>query len=145
MTTFNAKQSQLANLVPNPLRSVKRVSASRSRVDRTKAIAAPERLQEEQQTTIRLLDLDNAEQARLEQTDAFKELVALNKKKQSVNRPQQAGCRSSPLQALKLAAKLSDKRLCRPRSLISVRARRLQTASLAVRNATERWITRDHN
>ena len=57
-------------------------------VDRTKAIAAPERMQEQQEDMIRLLDLDKAEQSRLEQTDAFKELVALNRQKQSVNRPQ---------------------------------------------------------
>lgn len=57
-------------------------------VDRTKAIAAPERMQEQQEDMIRLLDVDKAEQSRLEQTDAFKELVALNRQKQSVNRPQ---------------------------------------------------------
>ncbi|KAL0054918.1 hypothetical protein WJX82_004384 [Trebouxia sp. C0006] len=68
----------------------KRAVAARSPVDRTKAIAAPERMQQEQQDTIRLLDLERGEQKRLEQTDAFKELLALNKQKQSVNRPQQA-------------------------------------------------------
>ena len=98
MTTFNVKHAQLVHGHSNPLRLQKRVSASRPRVDRTAAIAAPERLQEEQQSTIRLLDLDNAEQARLEQTDAFQELVALNKTKQSVNRPQKAGSRRSPVQ-----------------------------------------------
>lgn len=36
-----------------------------------------------------LMDLvGNAERARLEDTDAFAELVAINEKKQSVNRPQ---------------------------------------------------------
>lgn len=98
MTTLNAKQSQLIHGHSNPLRLQRRVSASRPRVDRTTAIAAPERLQEEQHGTIRLLDLDNAEQARLEQTDAFQELVALNKTKQSVNRPQKAGSRRSSAQ-----------------------------------------------
>lgn len=34
------------------------------------------------------VDVDNAERARLESSDAFAELVALNDKKQSVNRPQ---------------------------------------------------------
>lgn len=90
MTTFNTKQSYLANVAPNALRSAKRVRAPRPCVDRVKAIAAPERLQQEQQDTIRLLDVDRAEQSRLEQTDAFKELVALNRKKQSVNKPQKA-------------------------------------------------------
>ena len=33
-------------------------------------------------------NLDNAERARLEATDAFKELVALNAKQQSRNKPQ---------------------------------------------------------
>lgn len=90
MKTLNANQLQHASVGANALRSSKRgVAAVRPRVDRTKAIAAPERMQQEQQDTIRLLDLDNAEQSRLEQTDAFKELIALNKKKQSVNRPQQ--------------------------------------------------------
>lgn len=34
------------------------------------------------------VDVDNAERARLESSDAFAELVAINEKKQSVNRPQ---------------------------------------------------------
>lgn len=90
MKLLNAKQVRFAKVAQAPVTSQKRARATR-RHERTKAIAAPERLQEEQQGTIRLLDLDNAEQARLEQTDAFKELVALNKTKQSVNRPQKAG------------------------------------------------------
>lgn len=88
MRTLNANNLQHVSISPNVLRAHKRSSAMRSGVDRTKAIAAPERMQEQQQDTIRLLDLDNAEQSRLEQTDAFKELVALNRQKQSVNRPQ---------------------------------------------------------
>ncbi|KAL3136805.1 hypothetical protein ABBQ38_005517 [Trebouxia sp. C0009 RCD-2024] len=90
MKTLNANNLQHVSIGPNVLRARGRGAAMRPRVDRTQAIAAPERMQEQQQDTIRLLDLDNAEQARLEQTDAFKELVALNRKKQSVNRPQQA-------------------------------------------------------
>jgi hypothetical protein len=35
-----------------------------------------------------VVDVDNAERARLESSDAFAELVALTEKKQSVNRPQ---------------------------------------------------------
>ena len=89
MKTLNANQLQHASVGNNALRMRKRTVAARSRVDRTKAIAAPERMQQEQQDTIRLLDLERGEQKRLEQTDAFKELVALNKQKQSVNRPQQ--------------------------------------------------------
>ena len=88
MRTINANNLQHVSISSNVLRARKRSSAMRSSVDRTKAIAAPERMQEQQQDTIRLLDLDNAEQSRLEQTDAFKELVALNRQKQSVNRPQ---------------------------------------------------------
>lgn len=88
MKTLNAKNLQHVSISSNVLRARKRSSAMRPGVDRTKAIAAPERMQEQQQDTIRLLDLDNAEQSRLEQTDAFKELVALNRQKQSVNRPQ---------------------------------------------------------
>lgn len=89
MKTLNANQLQHASIGSNALRSRKRSAAVRPRVDRTAAIAAPERMQQEQQDTIRLLDLERGEQKRLEQTDAFKELVALNKQKQSVNRPQQ--------------------------------------------------------
>lgn len=89
MKTLNANQLQHASIGANALRSRKRSTAVRPRVDRTAAIAAPERMQQEQQDTIRLLDLERGEQKRLEQTDAFKELVALNKQKQSVNRPQQ--------------------------------------------------------
>lgn len=37
------------------------------------------------------MDVDNAERARLESSNAFAELVALNDKKQSVNRPQKVG------------------------------------------------------
>ena len=88
MKTLHTNALQHGFVAPNALRSRKRAPV-RSRVDRVKAIAAPERMHEEQQNTIRLLDLDKAEQSRLEQTDAFKELVAMNKKKQSVNRPQQ--------------------------------------------------------
>ena len=88
MKTLNASQLQHVGVGSAALRSRKR-AAMRPRVDRTKSIAAPERMQQQQQDTIRLLDLDNAEQSRLEQTDAFKELIALNKQKQSVNRPQQ--------------------------------------------------------
>lgn len=95
MKTLNANNLQHVSIASNVLRARGRGAAMRPRVDRTKAIAAPERMQEQQQDTIRLLDLDNAEQARLEQTDAFKELVALNRKKQSVNRPQQVRSRSS--------------------------------------------------
>ncbi len=60
----------------------------------THAISAPQKPSSsaEPQTagdTIRLVDLDNAERARLESTDAFSELVALsNTNKQSVNRRQ---------------------------------------------------------
>lgn len=88
MKTLNANNLQHVSISSNVLRARKRSAAMRPCVDRTKAIAAPERMQEQQQDTIRLLDLDNAEQSRLEQTDAFKELVALNRQKQSVNRPQ---------------------------------------------------------
>ena len=76
----------------------------------TKAISAPQRPKDvaEQQSSgdsIRLLDLDNAERARLESTDAFSELVALSKnngQKQSVNRrqkvrPQQPKLQHCPL------------------------------------------------
>lgn len=90
MKTLNTNHLQHASIGPNVLRARARGAAMRPRVDRaSKAIAAPERMQDQQQDTIRLLDLDNAEQSRLEQTDAFKELVALNRKKQSVNRPQE--------------------------------------------------------
>lgn len=89
MKTLNLNQLQHAGIGSNALRSRKRGATARTRVDRTQAIAAPERMQQEQQDTIRLLDLDRGEKARLEQGDAFKELVALNKQKQSVNRPQQ--------------------------------------------------------
>ena len=62
-------------------------------------------MHEEQQKTIRLLDLDKAEQSRLEQTDAFKELVAMNKQKQSVNRPQQVQhCTQASAATAKFAA-----------------------------------------
>lgn len=44
-------------------------------------VAAP---QKEEQA----VDVDNAERARLEASDAFAELVAINNKKQSVNKPQ---------------------------------------------------------
>lgn len=88
MKTLNTNNLQHVSISSNVLRARKRSAAMRPCVDRTKAIAAPERMQEQQQDTIRLLDLDNAEQSRLEQTDAFKELVALNRQKQSVNRPQ---------------------------------------------------------
>lgn len=45
-------------------------------------VAAP---QKEEQAAV---DVDNAERARLEASDAFAELVAINNKKQSVNKPQ---------------------------------------------------------
>ena len=48
-------------------------------------IAAPER------ATAASPDLDNAERARLEQTDAFAELKKMNEAKQTVNRPQKVG------------------------------------------------------
>ena len=103
MKTLNANQLQHASIGSNALRMHKRTAAARSRVDRTKAIAAPERMQQDQQDTIRLLDLERGEEKRLEQTDAFKELVALNKQKQSVNRPQQVCvCRNSHMSMRKL-------------------------------------------
>ena len=46
----------------------------------TRVAAPPSRQQ--------LADVDNAERARLESTDAFAELVSMNQNKQSVNRPQ---------------------------------------------------------
>lgn len=103
MKTLNANQLQHASIGSNALRMRKRTVAARSPVDRIKAIAAPERMQQEQQDTIRLLDLERGEQKRLEQTDAFKELVALNKQKQSVNRPQQVCvCRNTQMSTKKL-------------------------------------------
>ena len=67
------------------------------------AISAPQRPKEEQAAgdSIRLLDLDNAERARLESTDAFSELVALSNKngpKQSVNRRQKVRDQRTRLQ-----------------------------------------------
>jgi len=104
MKTLNANQLQHASIGSNALRMRKRAVAARSPVDRTKAIAAPERMQQEQQDTIRLLDLERGEQKRLEQTDAFKELLALNKQKQSVNRPQQVCvCRNTQTSTKKLS------------------------------------------
>ena len=88
MKTLNTSNLQHASICTNALRSRRRRATMRPGVDRTKAIAAPERMQEQQEDMIRLLDVDKAEQSRLEQTDAFKELVALNRQKQSVNRPQ---------------------------------------------------------
>ena len=72
------------------------VGRSQLRTRRTviQAISAPQKSNdtaERSGDTIRLLDLDNAERARLESTDAFSELVALsrnNVQKQSVNRRQ---------------------------------------------------------
>lgn len=116
MKVLNAKHVQLTNVTANSLRSHKRLPASRPRYAHTKAIAAPERLQEEQQGTIRLLDLDNAEQARLEQTDAFKELVALHKNKQSVNRPQQAGSRCASSAKWAHDCEVLKQHMCRLRS-----------------------------
>lgn len=42
------------------------------------------------------MDVDNAERARLESSDAFAELVAMNQQKQSVNRPQKV-CFATPI------------------------------------------------
>jgi hypothetical protein len=49
-------------------------------------IAAPRRA--EQPADLNLLNLDNAERARLEQADAFQELVNMSSTTQKVNRPQ---------------------------------------------------------
>ena len=58
----------------------------------TRAVAAPDR-----ENSIRMIDVDRSERDRLEQTDAFKELVQMNQK-QSVNRPQQVTpCVHSPM------------------------------------------------
>ncbi|KAK9820463.1 hypothetical protein WJX72_010613 [[Myrmecia] bisecta] len=51
---------------------------------RPQAIMAPEK-----GTAVRMVDVEKDEEVRLQQTDAFAELVAINKQKQAVNRPQQ--------------------------------------------------------
>ena len=49
-----------------------------------------------------MIDVDRSERDRLEQTDAFKELVQMNQK-QSVNRPQQVTpCVQAPMQMWRL-------------------------------------------
>jgi hypothetical protein len=58
--------------------------AARSNIRSIARVAAPSK--EDQ-----VVDVDNAERARLESSNAFAELVALNDKKQSVNRPQKVG------------------------------------------------------
>ena len=79
--------------VTAPLPIVGRVPP-RTRRTVIQAISAPQRPSDTAESSgdsIRLLDLDNAERARLESTDAFTELVALsrnNVQKQSVNRRQ---------------------------------------------------------
>lgn len=145
MKTLNTNNLQRVSISSNVLRARKRSSAMRPGVDRTKAIAAPERMQEQQQDTIRLLDLDNAEQSRLEQTDAFKELVALNRQKQSVNRPQKVRSiwRSAARTARTPGYTLEP--FFRQRSSTSARIPRSLTASQVARNATERLITRAPN
>ena len=141
MKTLNANNLQHVSFGSNVLRTRKRAPALRSGVDRTKAIAAPERMQEQQQDTIRLLDLDNAEQSRLEQTDAFKELVALNRKKQSVNRPQKVRSLGRTV-AWPAGSCWSFSVSCRQDSSTFAKAPRSLTASQAARNATKRLITR---
>lgn len=58
--------------------------AARSNIRSIARVAAPSREDH-------VVDVDNAERARLESSNAFAELVALNDKKQSVNRPQKVG------------------------------------------------------
>ena len=145
MKTLNANNLQHVSISSNVLRARKRSSAMRPGVDRTKAIAAPERMHEQQQDNIRLLDLDKAEQSRLEQTDAFKELVALNRQKQSVNRPQKV--HSLWRYAARSARTTRDvsQNFCRQRSSTSAKIPLSLTASQVARNATERLITRAPN
>lgn len=86
-------QNNVLPQVTAPLPIVGRVQL-RTRRTAIQAISAPQRPSETAEPSgdsIRLLDLDNAERARLESTDAFTELVALsrnNVQKQSVNRRQ---------------------------------------------------------
>lgn len=96
------------------LRSAARISTvSKPSANSSRSIArvaAPSR-----ETSV---DVDNAERARLESSDAFAELVAINEKKQSVNRPQKVSLVGGPDSVSLICGRVSRSSCPQPASAI---------------------------